>query len=90
MQQIEHVLEALLALEVELGVVRPDVFADLDGEEEVEHGSFALHGIERGGKLEWVVMWMAAGVRGGGGDGEWEGIGGVGVSDEGQVGWEIR
>ena len=51
LQKVEEVLEALLALEVELAFVSPDVFADLQSNEEIEHSRLALPGLggeERG------------------------------------------
>jgi hypothetical protein len=42
--EVEEILEALLALEVELTVVHPDVLADFEGDEEIEDGCFALVG----------------------------------------------
>ena len=42
LEEVEEVLEALLALEVQLRVVRPDVLAHLERDEEVEHAHLAL------------------------------------------------
>ena len=42
--QIEKVSERFIALEVVLGVICPDVFADFEGNEAVESGRLALYG----------------------------------------------
>ena len=42
LEEVKEVLEALLALEVQLRVVRPDVLAHLERDEEVEHAHLAL------------------------------------------------
>jgi hypothetical protein len=41
--QVEKVSEGFVALEVELGIVCPDVFADFEGNEVVEGGRLALY-----------------------------------------------
>ena len=45
LDEVEEVSEGFVALEVELGVICPDVFADFEGNEAVEGGRFALYGL---------------------------------------------
>lgn len=86
---VEEILEGLLALEVELGVVGPDILADFECDEVVEGGGFALDYLERG-HGGWGVRKGGGGGRRGGGRGEeGEGIGGVWRANERVIGGEI-
>lgn len=75
LHEVEEVLEALLTLEVELALVRPDVLTDLEHDEQVEHMRLAL----RGGSREKRGV---RGRRGGAREGVWERVGGVRGADE--------
>ena len=81
LHEVEQVAEALVALEVQLALVRPHVLADLERDEEVEHARLALQRLDRRELRPWLRR---------GGRGEREGVGRVGRLHKQAVRREVR
>lgn len=65
---------------MKLGLVCPDVLADLEGDEEIDDSGLTLERLD--GREGRRGLWSGRGER--------EGVGGIGRANEGAVGWDVR